>query len=143
MYDINGEAYFLNTKTTEEYKFDEIMNDARMMEMNNHHFYMGQNQCLLCPTLDNTVYILENGQCNPYVTFNYNGKNPMITEEDIQQAIANSEWIAGKEKTFYGGMVVESPNLIIRRMGDENAKDVILNKKMVKSSRQLLILLYL
>lgn len=105
------------------------LNDARMMEMNNHHFYMGQDQCLLCPTLNNTVYILENGQCNPYATFNYNGKTPMITEEDIQQAISNNEWIAGKEKTFYGGMVVESPDLIIRRMGDENAKDVIYNKK--------------
>lgn len=105
------------------------LNDARMMEMNDHHFYMGQDQCLFSPTLDNTIYILENGQCSPYITYNYTGNIPMYTEEDIQQAIKDRGWMAGKDKTFFGGSVVESPNLIIRRMGDDNAKDIIFNKE--------------
>lgn len=105
------------------------LNDARMMEMNRPHFYMGQERCLLCPTLDNTAYELENGQCSPYIAYNYIGKTPLYTKKDIQQAIDNNEWLAGKEKTYYGGRIIESPNLIIRRMGDENAMDVIFNKQ--------------
>ena len=53
----------------------------------------------------------------------------MYSEEDIQQAMKNNEWLAGKEKTYYAGKVIESPNLVIRRMGDENAIDVIFNKQ--------------
>ncbi len=105
------------------------LNDAKMMELNNHHFYMGQERCLYSPTLDNTVYVLEDGICSPYITYNYDGKSPMYTEEDIQEAIKNDEWMAGIDKLFWGGMVVESPSIIIRRMGDEQAKDVILYKE--------------
>lgn len=113
------------------------LNDAKMMEMNNPHFYMGQERSLLCPTLDNTVYVLEEGRCSPYITYNYKGKTPLYTEKDIHQAIDNDEWMAGIDKTFYGGVVVESPDLIIRRMGDYNAIDVIFckqNNKVVTTS---------
>jgi len=105
------------------------LNDAKMMEMNSQHFYMGQERCLLCPTLDNTAYVLEKGKCLPYITYNYTGKIPLYTEEDIEQAIKNNEWMAGKEKTYYGGKIIESSKLIIRRMGDENAIDVIFDKQ--------------
>ena len=105
------------------------LNDAKMIEMNSPHFYMGQERCLFSPTLDNVVYELEKGQCLPYIIYNYVGNSPMYSEEDIQQAMKNNEWLAGKEKTYYAGKVIESPNLVIRRMGDENAIDVIFNKQ--------------
>ena len=103
-------------------------NDGRMLEMSDHHFYMGQERCLLAPSLDNTVYELSGGKCIPYITYDYKGETPMYTEKDIQEAIDNDKWLGGKDKTYYAGKVVESPELIIRRMGMYEGKDIIFNK---------------
>lgn len=104
------------------------MNDARIGEMSDRKFYMGQERCILSPSMDNTVYELSDGKCIPYITYDYQGKTPMYDEKDIQEAIDNKKWMCGVDKTFYSGKVVESPELIIRRMGDYDSKDIIFNK---------------
>ena len=104
------------------------LNDGRMLEKSDRHFYMGQERCLLAPSLDNTVYELSGGKCIPYITYDYKGETPMYTAKDIQEAIDNDKWLGGKDKTYYAGKVVESPELIIRRMGMYEGKDIIFNK---------------
>ena len=91
-------------------------------------FSWGCDHFLFSPTLYETVYALDSGKVYPYITYNYKGtKEDFYTDEEVVESLKDPYDLLG-EKAFYNGTVVESPQYIIRRIGYNNAIDVIYDK---------------
>lgn len=100
----------------------------QMMEDAMTYFSWGSEYILYSPTLYETVYALDSGKVFPYATYTYKGTNAeFYTDEEIKEALKDPYDLLG-EKAFYNGTVVESPQYIIRRIGYNNAIDVIYDK---------------
>ncbi len=96
-------------------------------------FYKGSSGLLVTPTLDDTIYLIEGTEVVPFAKFVYSGKKPFLIDDDLKEAIEQDNWLNGRDKTFYEGAIIETPDLIIRRLGWYNAIDVIYNKKTGKA----------
>ncbi|MBO4397084.1 MAG: 6-bladed beta-propeller [Bacteroidaceae bacterium] len=105
----------------------------QMMENRLTYFSWGESYPLYAPTLYETIYALDSGKIFPYATYKYKGtQEEFYTDEEIKESLKDPYDFLGK-KSFYNGSVIESPQYIIRRIGNNKAFDVIYDKNNNKS----------
>ena len=88
----------------------------------------GSEGIILTPINDETVYLLKGESYEPYATYEYKGAHPFYSEEEINDAVKNKQWLFGDDKWSYSNLYVESPDYIIRRIGINTGVDVIYDK---------------
>lgn len=86
-----------------------------------------EGHLLLAATNDNIVYRLDE-QVRPYIKFNNKGNIPFITDDIIEKKAKNREPEYGRKYTFFSNRVLESNNIIYRRMGYYDCQDILYNK---------------
>lgn len=91
--------------------------------------FTADNDLLLVPICDDTVYGVENGEARPYVQFSGTAGLSFMTDEELTERSAKRNFAMDKEKVFWGNGFVDDNRLVYRRIDGFSATDVLYDKK--------------
>lgn len=103
--------------------------DSNIMQSVNYRLHYSDNRILFASARENVVYLLDGEKVFPYAEYIYTGNKEFYTDKDVDEATKKGDWLCGKKKLFFSSNVVESPELLIRRVGYDNGFDIIYDKK--------------
>lgn len=106
------------------------LNDAPFITENSDVFKMNyDNGIICCPIGDEYIYAISGDSIHPYIQFNYSGKKYFRSKEELADIAEKRNYEWGREGvTFYSNCFVETDALIYRRMGYNEAFDILYNK---------------